>query len=53
MFNNIGLPELLVVLVILLLLFGAKKLPELSRTIGSSMKEFKEGLSVDKKEDKK
>jgi len=54
MFNNIGLPELLVVLVILLLLFGAKKLPELSRTMGSSMKEFKEGLSVDKKEvDKK
>jgi len=53
MFNNIGLPELLVVLVILLLLFGAKKLPELSRTIGSAMKEFKEGHSVDKKEDKK
>lgn len=47
MFSNIGLPELLIVLVILLLLFGAKKLPELSRSMGRSMREFKKGISMD------
>jgi sec-independent protein translocase protein TatA len=40
-----GLPELLIVLVVLLLLFGAKKLPELSRSIGRSINEFKRGKS--------
>ena len=50
MFSNIGLPELLLVLVILLLLFGAKKLPELSRSMGHSMREFKKGLSMDSDE---
>lgn len=38
-----GIPELLVVLVILLLLFGAKRLPELSRSLGRSINEFKRG----------
>lgn len=38
-------PELLVILVIILLLFGGKKLPELSRSIGSSLKEIRKGLS--------
>jgi len=38
-----GLPEILIILVILLLLFGAKKLPELSRSIGKSLGEFKKG----------
>lgn len=49
MLNNIGLPELLIVLVILLLLFGSKRLPELSRSMGSSLKEFKDALLGDKK----
>lgn len=39
--QGIGGPELLIILVIILLLFGAKKLPELARGLGSSMKEFK------------
>lgn len=49
MFRNIGLPELLVVLVILLLLFGAKKLPDLSRSLGEAIKEFKNVFSHEDK----
>lgn len=44
---NIGVPELVVILVILLLLFGAKKLPELARSIGSSAKELKGAMKDD------
>lgn len=50
---NLGLPELIIILVIILLLFGAKKLPELARTIGTSAKELRSGLADDKKEDNK
>ncbi len=38
-----GGPELLVIVFIILLLFGAKKLPELSRALGKSLGEFKKG----------
>ncbi len=38
-----GGPEVLVILVVILLLFGAKKLPELSRSLGKSLGEFKKG----------
>lgn len=38
---NLGMPELIVILVILLLLFGAKKLPELARSLGASARELK------------
>ncbi len=37
----IGMPEMVMIFVIILLLFGAKKLPELARGIGKSMGEFK------------
>ncbi|MDO4712330.1 MAG: twin-arginine translocase TatA/TatE family subunit [Candidatus Saccharibacteria bacterium] len=49
---HIGLPELIVILVVLLLLFGAKRLPELARSIGSSAKELKGALRDDDKADK-
>ncbi len=44
MLRNIGLPEILLVLVIVLLLFGARKLPELARSIGQSAKELRKGM---------
>lgn len=50
---NIGTPELVVVFLILLLLFGGKKLPELARSIGKSIKEFKDGLKENKDEKEK
>jgi len=42
---NIGPLELVVILVIVLLLFGAKRLPELGRSLGSGMKEFKDSVT--------
>lgn len=43
-FLGLGTPELIVILVILLLLFGAKKLPELARSLGTSAGELKKGM---------
>jgi len=42
--RNIGGPELIVILVVVLLLFGAAKLPSLARSIGASAKEFRKGV---------
>lgn len=41
MFSNIGIPGLLLVFVIALIVFGPKKLPELGRALGQTLKEFK------------
>lgn len=49
-FLDLSTPDLLIILAIVLLLFGAKKLPELSRSIGSSARELRKGLSGDDKE---
>jgi sec-independent protein translocase protein TatA len=43
--------EIVIVLVIILLLFGAKKLPDLARSLGSSAKEFRKGISEGAAED--
>lgn len=40
----VGWPELLIILVVLLVLFGAKRLPDLARSLGSSAKELQKGL---------
>jgi sec-independent protein translocase protein TatA len=50
MFNNFGIldlstPDLVIILAIVLLLFGAKKLPELSKSLGSSARELRKGFT--------
>ena len=48
---GLGYQELLVILVIVLILFGANRLPELARSLGSSVKEFKKGVNEVTKDD--
>ena len=48
---GLGYQELLIILVIVLILFGANRLPMLARSLGSSMKEFKKGINEAKAED--
>ncbi len=42
---NLGAPELLIILILVLLVFGGAKLPKLARSLGQAQKEFKTGLS--------
>lgn len=42
---GIGLPEILIILVIVLVIFGPKRLPDLGRSLGSGMKEFKDSVT--------
>ena len=44
MFGNIGATEIILIVLVILLLFGAKKIPELARGIVKGMSEFKKGL---------
>ena len=48
---GLGYQELLIILVIVLILFGANRLPELAKSLGSSVKEFKKGINEAKAED--
>jgi sec-independent protein translocase protein TatA len=41
---NLGGPEMLIVLAVVLLMFGSKKVPELARSLGKAQKEFKDGM---------
>lgn len=47
---GLGTPELILVLVILVMLFGASKLPQLAKSIGTSAKELRKGLNGDEDE---
>lgn len=49
--GRLGAPELIIILVVVILLFGAKKLPDLARSIGSSAKEFRKGIEEGAGED--
>jgi sec-independent protein translocase protein TatA len=55
MFANIGIPQLLIILLIVLVLFGANKLPQVGGNLGKAIRNFRGGLSPDEKsgEDKK
>ena len=42
--GRIGLPELVIILMIVIIIFGANRLPQLGRGIGSAIKNFKDGM---------
>ena len=48
---GIGVPELVIILVILLVIFGPKRLPGLGKQLGTGMREFKESVTGDGKKD--
>lgn len=48
---NLGAPEIIIILVIVLLLFGSTQLPKLARSLGQAQKEFKTGLKDDGSDD--
>ena len=48
---SFGAPELLIVLIVVLLLFGGSQLPKLARSLGSAHKEFKKGLEGEEKKE--
>lgn len=45
MIKNFGMTEILLIMLVLVLLFGAKRIPELARSLGRSLSEFKKGRS--------
>ncbi len=47
MFGSLGLPELLVILLIVLIAFGASKLPQLGKGFGQGLKNFKDSVKGD------
>jgi sec-independent protein translocase protein TatA len=50
-FNSIGPGELIIVLVIALIVLGPKRLPEVGKSLGRGMREFKDSLSSDRRDD--
>jgi sec-independent protein translocase protein TatA len=51
--GRLGLPELLVILAIVIVIFGANRLPGLGRGIGDAIRGFKEGMKTDEDKDEK
>lgn len=52
-FFPLGTTEIIIIVLVIVLLFGAKKIPELMRGLGSGMKEFKEAAKTDDQKDEK
>ena len=52
MLGKLGTTEILVILVIVIIVFGPKQLPKLSKMFGKTIKNFKEGMSDNKDSDK-
>lgn len=50
MFENLGMGELLLIMVVVLVLFGGKKIPEIAKNLGKGISEFKKGVNDLKKE---
>ena len=48
---GLGAPELIIILIVVLLLFGSTRLPKLARSLGQASKEFKEGVKEGSKDD--
>ena len=48
---NIGTPEILIILGVIVLIFGSTQLPKLARSVGQAQKEFKEGLKEGAQDD--
>ncbi len=48
---GLGMPELIVILIIVLVIFGASRLPQLGEGLGKAIKGFKKGISDDKQQD--
>ena len=49
--SNVGVPELAIVLIIALIVFGPKRLPELGRSLGKGIREFRGSLGSDRDDD--
>jgi sec-independent protein translocase protein TatA len=52
MFGTFGLPELLIILVIVIVIFGASKLPQLGKGLGEGISNFRDSLAKGNKDDK-
>ncbi len=52
MFQNLGLSEILIIAIVLMVLFGGQKFPELAKGIAQAMREFRSALNEDEEEDK-
>ena len=47
MFGSLGVPELLIILLIVLIIFGASKLPQLGKGLGQGLRNFKDSVKSD------
>ena len=52
MLRSIGMPELIVILIVFVLLFGGKKIPEMAKGLGEGIKSFKDALKTDQTDPK-